>query len=365
MNISKIKQQFSKLKNSPCNLLYGIEAIFILFLIIVIFFGVYGAYNEKNSIINCLPDNLTGLIHYTPSKGGAVFNSLFLNEAKKYFQSDEIFFDNFKEAAIIFLENKGTSYPLLIFAPKNAEDLELGWAHQTTRVILRTPSRIIAGRGTKDPLNQRLASGDSSPRSSAQNDAHIELLKNNGNLINEVWNEKFIVMAEEPEILKLLSQGAFKYKRTLKLFKEKNGFNTVVYLNLEKIKKTSNSLDKAILNALKTKNLNEFFIVLKEDGKDNLISIADISGLEIVAAKVSSSNSASPNLIAAACANFPDNASFILPAETFSKPNNAIAEILPAGKIKFIFFKKFRQNGLPPPYPRPPAVLPPAHAGLN
>lgn len=294
MNTSKIKHEFAKLKKSLAMLFYGIEAIFILFLALVIFLGVYGAYNEKKSIINYLPDNLTGLIYYTPSKGGDVFNSLFLNEAKKYFQSDEIFFDNFKEAAIIFLENKGTSYPLLIFTPKNAEN--------------------------------------------------FELLKNNGKLINEVWNEKFIVMAEEPKILKLLSQGAFKYKRTLKLFKEKNGFNTVVYLNLEKIKKTSNSLDKAILNALKTKKLNELFIGLKECGKDNCISIADISGEVILSAKIATSSASSPDLIFLSSANLSNNASQIFPAETFSEPNNAIAEILPAGKIKIIILKNFRQN---------------------
>ncbi|MFH0854245.1 MAG: hypothetical protein V1891_02020 [bacterium] len=235
--VKKISNEFAKLKTTLHRLFYGIEAIFILFFVIVIFFSIYSIKHAQNSIINCLPDNLTAVIHFSFAQNEQISKNFFINRLKKYFQitidDNEKLLSELKEAAIIFFEKDGKNYPVIILPAAEKKNTIYFWASET-------------------------------------------------GLTQKQWNEKFIVLAKEPQILKNLNQKQFKHQRTLKLFKQKNGSMLTFYLNHEKIDKQNNLIDEAV----KTNLNKEIFIGIAKNEKNYKLKISDTENNEIVSAQI-------------------------------------------------------------------------------
>ncbi|MFH1030394.1 MAG: hypothetical protein V1770_04000 [bacterium] len=305
-DISKIKLEFAKLKKSLNRLLHDIEAIFILFLMIALFFSIYMK-RSQDSIIDCLPDNVTAVIHFSPMKSELTSKKIFIEQLKKYFEinipdTNELLLS---EATIIFLQHDGKNHPILILLLKDFK---------------------------RNPLS-------------------IEGKKNN--LVQEQWNEKFLVLTKKPEILKNLNIGNFKHQRTLKLFKEKNSSILTFYFNLEKIEKLTNLIDTTVLKTFKQTEINEIFIGMRSGYESNSVTIADASGLEIASAKLSANSALTEGeLILSASIEPRKKKPLALPRETdnpLSKFEDTISKILPSGQkvevilLKNLFAKKFTQ----------------------
>lgn len=216
-------------KNKIIKILFSLEAGIFLSMSLLIALLIGSILSKEKSLITYLPNNIIALEYFSFPETEEKIQNLFFHETNLHFNINEAdTLPPMRQACVLFSKYQDRFLPLII-------------------------------------VEASFANGNSEIKSWAK--------KNN--LLAEDWKEKFIVLALNPEALKILnSKDRFKYRKALNNFRTLNNFSTVFYFDSQNIaNELLGKIDRAMIIHAQ-ENADQVFAGIKEENKNYKITIA-------------------------------------------------------------------------------------------